>query len=217
MPDEVRRWVWRRRLRSALLLLGVVGVGVAAFVVGRHLTPEPTTTELWAPGPPEAPRPAPVAREPERAAPAPVAVDPEVLLAELWDELELARAEGAHCGGRWVPPAGELAWSAELEDAAFLHLDYMIEADDWAHETPGDPTGRTPAQRVRATGFAGAFRGEVIAWGPRTPRRAAQWWLDSPAHCPAVLDARATHVGVAILDDPATEGRAWIAVFGALD
>jgi uncharacterized protein YkwD len=102
--------------------------------------------------------------------------------------------------------AGELplALNAQLEEAALEHSREMVSEDYFAHVSP---SGETPLQRVRATGYVpndqvGYTVGENIAWGTlqlSTPSAIVAAWVASPEHLANMLDRdyRDTGMGVA--------------------
>jgi uncharacterized protein YkwD len=216
--NTLLRRALQRRLREALGLALLGGLGVAAAAgVGRAIeATAPTRRVLWVPSD-EAHVPrelvAPASSAPGLRPASPPASE-EVLLERLWQAIDEARAEGARCGSREVAPARPLEVSEALDEAAWLQAAWMAEADDWAHVTPGNPAGSDPSERAWNAGYDGRVRGEVLAWGQRTPRAAVEWWLQSPPHCRALLDPDADHGGIAVTDDPHSSGRVWVAVLG---
>jgi uncharacterized protein YkwD len=97
-----------------------------------------------------------------------------------------------------------LAADAQLQEAAVEHSQEMVSDDYFAHVSP---SGETPLQRVRETGYvpndqAGYTVGENIAWGTlqlSTPSAIVAAWVASPKHLANILDGgyRDTAVGVA--------------------
>jgi uncharacterized protein YkwD len=55
--------------------------------------------------------------------------------------------------------------------------------------------GSSPAARVTAVGYSGAFREEIIYAGGY-PQDAFNWWMNDPIHHDAILDSSATEFGV---------------------
>ncbi|HHO52001.1 MAG TPA: CAP domain-containing protein [Deltaproteobacteria bacterium] len=217
----IRHQVWHRRARTALgtVLLAAGACGLAALLQALWATPSATTRRVvWAPeaaptlAVAELPSVGPLRQPPlpRLEPPEPQPSDPEQLLDELFELLEEARALGGPCRG----PAPELSWAPDLDDAAQAQVDWMRSADDWAHVTPGNPAGATPSERAEAAGYPGLITGEILAWGQHTPRAAIRWWLHSPPHCRALLDPQAVDAGVALTEDPWTEGYVWAVVFG---
>ena len=55
--------------------------------------------------------------------------------------------------------------------------------------------GSTPANRVTAAGYSGAFRQEIIYAGGY-PQDAYNWWMNDKIHHDAIMDPSATEMGV---------------------
>ncbi|MFI5009353.1 MAG: CAP domain-containing protein [Solirubrobacterales bacterium] len=106
-----------------------------------------------------------------------------------------------------------LALNAQLEEAALEHSREMVSEDYFAHVSP---SGETPLQRVRATGYVpndqvGYTIGENIAWGTlqlSTPSAIVAAWVASPEHLANMLDRdyRDTGMGVAPAAPPSLSG-----------
>lgn len=107
------------------------------------------------------------------------------------------RARGAVCDGEEMPPAGPLERDVLLEDAARKHSLDMAENGYFSHESQD---GRTPADRVRASGFEGGFVGENIAQGYTTVDEVMAGWMSSPGHCRNIMDPRYHLLGVGRAD-----------------
>lgn len=215
----IRNQVLRRRARTSLGLLVLAGAisALATLLQAIWVLPEATTRRvIWEPDrtPVLAATERPEAHSTAQIRPdspeAPEIVDPEQLLDELFELLQQARARGGPCRGS----APELGWAPSLDDTAQVQVDWMRTADDWAHVTPGNPAGATPSQRAEAMGYPGLVTGEILAWGQQTPEAAIRWWLHSPPHCRALLDPQAMDAGVALTEDPWTDGFVWAVVFG---
>jgi uncharacterized protein YkwD len=104
------------------------------------------------------------------------------------------RARGVRCGARYFGPAPPLVLSGTLATVAEGHAVDMAAHDYFEHE---DLAGRTPADRIRAAGYAEKLVGENIAYGPKTADDVVQGWLDSPGHCENIMDPRFVQMGVA--------------------
>ena len=94
-----------------------------------------------------------------------------------------------------------LAENARLDAAAAHHTNDMIQNDYFDHISP---TGETPEQRIRATGYipggAGFEIGENIAAGTTgldTPAEIVKAWMNSPGHRANILDGNYTETGLA--------------------
>jgi uncharacterized protein YkwD len=105
-----------------------------------------------------------------------------------------ARARGARCGERSFAPAPPVKLSGTLGTVAFGHAADMAQHNYFEHE---DLSGRSPAERVRAAGYAERLVGENIAYGPKSAEEVVQGWLDSPGHCENIMDPRFAEMGIA--------------------
>jgi uncharacterized protein YkwD len=100
---------------------------------------------------------------------------------------------------------GELPLSVDsrLQAAAESHASEMISLDYFAHVSP---SGLTPVQRIRATGYIpgpefGFVIGENLAWGTltlSTPQAIVEAWMASPEHRANILEGRYADTGVAV-------------------
>lgn len=105
-----------------------------------------------------------------------------------------ARAHGAVCGTRSFAPVPPVHLSNQLADVAYGHATDMADHNYFEHE---DLQGHTPADRVKAAGYAEKLVGENIAYGPTSADEVVQGWLDSPGHCENIMDPRFAEMGVA--------------------
>lgn len=91
----------------------------------------------------------------------------------------------------------------QLEAAAAGHCAEMIADDYFAHVSP---SGETPVQRIRATGYIpnpgdGYVIGENLAWGTyqlSTPHAIVAAWIASPGHLANILEAKYTETGIGV-------------------
>jgi len=105
-----------------------------------------------------------------------------------------ARTHGAQCGSRAFAPVPPVRLSGQLADVAYGHAADMAEHNYFEHE---DLQGHTPADRVKAAGYAEKLVGENIAYGPTSADEVVQGWLDSPGHCENIMDPRFAEMGIA--------------------
>jgi uncharacterized protein YkwD len=84
--------------------------------------------------------------------------------------------------------------SARLGDVALGHAADMAAHNYFEHE---DLAGRSPADRVRASGYREKLVGENIAYGPTTVEEVVRGWLASPDHCENIMDPRFSEMGLA--------------------
>ena len=76
-----------------------------------------------------------------------------------------------------------------------------------------DPSGQSPADRVRAVGYAEKLVGENIAYGPKSVEEVVQGWLDSPGHCENIMDPRFAEMGIGLAPGrSAKRGLYWVQV-----
>jgi uncharacterized protein YkwD len=97
-----------------------------------------------------------------------------------------------------------LADNAKLDAAASHHTNDMIANNYFEHVSP---SGETPEQRIRATGYipanAGFAIGENIATGSTgldTPGQIVAAWMNSAGHRANILDANYRETGLAVAD-----------------
>ena len=108
--------------------------------------------------------------------------------------INAVRAHGARCGAREFPAAPPVRLSDTLAQVALGHAADMANHDYFEHE---DLSGRSPADRVRAVGYAEKLVGENIAYGPETTDEVVAGWLASPGHCENIMDPRFGEMGIA--------------------
>jgi uncharacterized protein YkwD len=92
--------------------------------------------------------------------------------------------------------------NARLSRAALAHSRDMVAHHYFAHAAP---SGATPADRVRATGYLESSRswtiGENIEWGTLTlssPEAAVRGWMASPHHRENILYSSYRDIGIGI-------------------
>lgn len=103
------------------------------------------------------------------------------------------RARGTRCGAEVFGPAPPVTLSGTLAGVAFGHASDMAEHNYFEHE---NLQGKTPSDRVRASGYQEKLVGENIAYGPKTVDEVVRGWLDSPGHCENIMDPRFAEMGV---------------------
>lgn len=104
------------------------------------------------------------------------------------------RARGARCGTHVFAAVPPVRLSDTLATVAFGQAVDMATHDYFEHK---DSAGRSPADRVRAVGYAEKLVGENIAYGPKTADEVVEGWLASPGHCENIMDPRFTEMGIA--------------------
>jgi uncharacterized protein YkwD len=96
-----------------------------------------------------------------------------------------------------------LTRNPQLEAAAEEHASELIAEDYFAHVSP---SGETPVDRIRATGYIpaptdGYVIGENLAWGTyglATAQSIVSAWIASPGHLANILEAKYTETGIGI-------------------
>lgn len=148
-----------------------------------------TGRELTADAPPARALPASVAP----AAPkAPQVLSP-ILATRALQLVNDVRARGTHCGNELFGPAPPVTLSNTLGGVAFGHADDMATNNYFEHD---DLQGKSPSDRVRATGYREKLVGENIAYGPKSVDEVVQGWLHSPGHCENIMDPRFVEMGL---------------------
>jgi len=100
------------------------------------------------------------------------------------------------------PARPALRWNPRLAQAARRHAGAMARTGRF--DSVG-PDGTTVRDRVTATGYRWAAIGENLAAGHASLDDALAAWLESPAHCDALLDARFTEYGLARVTPDASD------------
>jgi uncharacterized protein YkwD len=103
------------------------------------------------------------------------------------------RARGTRCGERQFAAAPPVRLSPALASVASDHATDMAVHNYFAHQ---DSKGQSPAERMRAVGYAEKLVGENIAYGAASVDEAVQGWLDSPGHCENIMDPRFAEMGI---------------------
>ncbi len=138
--------------------------------------------------------------------------EPQALSRQV-DLINAARARGARCGTHELGPAPPVHLSAQLSDVALGHALDMAQHHYFDH---ADLAGRSPADRVRASGYRETLVGENIAYGAKSNEEVVRGWLDSPGHCENIMDVRFSEVGLAYVSGNGSKpGLYWVQVFAA--
>lgn len=127
--------------------------------------------------------------------------------------LNSARSQARQCGGQAFAAAPALRWSAVLAGVAEGHSRAMANRNFFAHR---GEDGSIPGDRVELAGYSASLVGENLAAALDSPQRVLQAWLDSPAHCANLMNARFREAGIAYAVDPkSAAGIYWTALFAA--
>lgn len=108
-----------------------------------------------------------------------------------------ARAQSRVCRkiNLQVPAVAAVVWDNELFAAAVGHSQDMAQREYFAHNSLD---GRTPGNRVNASGYVFRSLGENIAAGQIGIAAAMKAWLESEdGHCEAIMSATFSEVAVA--------------------
>lgn len=106
-----------------------------------------------------------------------------------------------------------LTLSPELTDAAKGHSRDLAKWDRISHY---GSDGSNPWDRVKRTGYKARLTAENVGTGQINFNEVMRGWKDSPGHNKNLLMSDATHMGVALVQDPKTEFKSfWTLVIGA--
>ena len=111
-----------------------------------------------------------------------------------------------------------LSINSQLDRAANLHTDEMVQADKMQHQLPGEAS---LGDRVSATGYDWTRVAENIAAGAKTPEAVVDGWMNSSGHRKNILNPNYTHLGVGYENAPDDNDSYndydvyWTQVFGA--
>jgi uncharacterized protein YkwD len=86
-----------------------------------------------------------------------------------------------------------LVGEARLAQTARAHSVNMADNNYMAH---ADLQGRSPSQRISATGYNWRRTAENVAAGPSTAEAVAQQWLSSPGHRANIENCALTQIGI---------------------
>jgi uncharacterized protein YkwD len=106
-----------------------------------------------------------------------------------------------------------LTLSPELTDAAKAHSRDLAKWDRISHY---GSDGSNPWDRVKRTGYKARLAAENVGTGQIDFNEVMRGWKDSPGHNKNLLMSDATHMGVALVQDPKTEFKSfWTLVLGS--
>jgi len=106
-----------------------------------------------------------------------------------------------------------LALDAELTAAAKSHSRDLAKWDRISHY---GSDGSNPWDRVKRTGYRARLAAENVGTGQIDFQEVMRGWKTSPGHNKNLLLADATHMGIALVQDPKTEFKSfWTLVIGA--
>lgn len=145
-----------------------------------------------------------------KTAPKVVAVPPTVAPMSFSKEMLAAvnalRKSGTTCGGEKMPPVKPLVWSAELENAAVVHVADMDANDHFSH---AGTNGTLPDDRIKEAGYEWGRVGENIGQGYKDVSAAMKGWKTSANHCKQMMNADIINIGAA------KKGKYWCQTFAS--
>lgn len=127
-------------------------------------------------------------------------------------QVNAVRARGYNCGGQVFGAARPVNWNEQLASASSAHSADMAQNNYFSHQSL---RGTRAYHRVEAQGYKWRSVGENIAAGDYSIEGVMQGWLNSPAHCKAIMDPAYAEMGVACMARPGTTyGNYWTMVLG---
>jgi uncharacterized protein YkwD len=125
-----------------------------------------------------------------------------------------ARSRARKCGGTRKKAVRPLKWSTTLAASANAHSADMATKDYFSHY---NKSGKSPFQRMRASGYNYRAAGENIAAGRSlaSPQAVVKAWLRSPGHCKVIMNGKYKELGVGRVEGPGKWGVYWTQNFGA--
>ena len=106
-----------------------------------------------------------------------------------------------------------LALNAELTAAAKSHSRDLAKWDRISHY---GSDGSNPWDRVKRTGYKARLAAENVGTGQVDFQEVLRGWKESPGHNKNLLLSDATHMGIALVQDPKTEFKSfWTLVIGS--
>ena len=114
------------------------------------------------------------------------------------------RSTGGTCGSQSFPSSTPLILNALLNQAAQAHADDMGRNNYFDHNSQD---GRSPWERISATGYQGNGFGENIAAGRGDAQSTFTQWQNSPGHCRNMLSSNYNELGVGYTNAPASQYR----------
>ena len=110
-------------------------------------------------------------------------------------KINAVRSQGCKCGDTDMPPVGPVKWNGLLEAAGILHAMDMNQQDYFSHYALD---GRSPGERVSATGYIWLKVGENLEKGDATMDEIIEAFKNSPNHCKVMLDGSYTELGIGL-------------------
>lgn len=123
------------------------------------------------------------------------------------------RDRGAVCAEVAKNPVPPLEVAGPLRCAARIHATDLAEGARLSHE---GSDGLGTQSRVDRAGYEGLVRHEVMAADFTAPAEVLDAWLQSTAHCNALLDPGVTQMGVGHAQSFEGDAAAWVLLTGVL-
>lgn len=121
------------------------------------------------------------------------------------------RQTGGRCGNQDLPSAAPLELHPLLNQAALAHAEDMAINNYFDHNSQD---GRSPGDRIAATGYRGNGYGENIAAGRGDALSTFEQWKNSPGHCVNMLRGRFNELGVGYYNQSGSQFRHyWVQKF----
>ncbi|GAB3651065.1 CAP domain-containing protein [Ramlibacter alkalitolerans] len=135
-----------------------------------------------------------------------------VVVEDVLQRINAARASGFRCGRRAMGPVAPLKWDSSLYSAAERHSVDMARRNYFEHRSPDGADVKT---RASAAHYKFRMMGENIAAGVHSMPEAMQAWFQSPGHCENIMTAEFQDVAVACAVQAGSEwGTYWTMVLG---
>ncbi len=130
---------------------------------------------------------------------------------EMLEYVNQFRQTGGRCGDQDLPSVAPLALHPLLNQAALAHAEDMA-VNNYFNHTSQD--GRSPGDRISATGYLGNGYGENIAAGNASAFATFEQWKNSAGHCENMLRARFNELGVGYYNQAGSQYRNyWVQKF----
>lgn len=216
--------MYRVALTAGLIAaLAGCSVGSSAITSGFTDSPSPTTsiskpksTSLGLGGEPGTPRNIRLAKLDDKAPPGTFEKAPAGILADRdysRTQLDAQMARDVINAYRKEKGLKPLKLSPELTEAAKAHSRDLAKWDRISHY---GSDGSNPWDRVKRAGYKARLAAENVGTGQVDFNEVMKGWEESPGHNKNLLLQDADHMGVALVQDPKTEFKAfWTLVIGS--
>ena len=132
---------------------------------------------------------------------------------EMLNHVNNFRSIGGRCGNQSFPSAPPLTLHPLLNESSIAHAEDMANNGYFDHNSQD---GRTPWDRIAATGYTGSGFGENIAAGRSNALDTFIQWQNSPGHCTNMLRSNYSDLGVGYYYNPNSQYRHyWVQNFSS--